>query len=205
MPFSTANLVVQSKGGGQDRIFAKTVEGGVVLVVADGAGGTSNGALAADFVVRQVELAARGPLASIDPALLLATLDGGLLEKGQGGQSTAVVALVTEQGIRGASVGDSAAWVVGATEVADLTHAQVRKPLLGNGTARPVAFTAGPLGAATLVLATDGLVKYVPETKIAEACRHPTLIEVPRRLAGLVRPAKGEPWDDVGVIVCRRD
>ncbi|HEY3446590.1 MAG TPA: protein phosphatase 2C domain-containing protein [Myxococcales bacterium] len=205
MPFSTANLVIQAKAGGQDRHLVVAIDGGLVLVVADGAGGTSNGGWAADFVIRKVELAARGPLESIDPAALLATIDGELLDANWGGQSTAVLALVTEDRIRGASVGDSAALVVGEAGVSELTSSQVRKPLLGDGMAQPVAFSSGPLGADTLLLATDGLTKYVAQDKLALACRHPELIEIPRKLGDLVRPASGGLWDDVAAIVCRRD
>lgn len=205
MPFSSTALVVQSKAC-QDRHLSRHTEGGLVLAVADGAGGISGGAWAAEFAIRKVEIAARGPASTIDPVVLVADIDAQMLAVGTGGQTTLVVAIVADDGsIRGASVGDSEAWIVGPSEVVVLTRSQNRKPLLGEMMAVPVAFSAEPLGTRTLLLATDGMTKYVPFAKLAEACRIPDLVEAQCALRRLVKPGPGEPLDDAVAVLCRTD
>jgi len=52
---------------------------------------------------------------------------------GRGGETTAVVAFVDSDRVRGASVGDSAAWLISpAGEMTDVTVHQHRKPLIAH-------------------------------------------------------------------------
>jgi serine/threonine protein phosphatase PrpC len=90
--------------------------GGYVFVLADGAGGTAGGADAAEAIIASAERFAQS--ADLDPTHLLETLDRQLCNVGQ---STAVIALVSEDQIWGASVGDSGAWLLNKNGVLDLT------------------------------------------------------------------------------------
>ena len=143
---TTNTHVVAAGQRGQDRAEVVETDRGVVVVVADGAGGSGRGQEAADYVVMWARaLVSRG--GDLGAAAtwrdLLAGIDAQLEASGAGGQTTAVVAGVTDSVIVGASVGDSAAWLIGPDGHTNLTAEQVRKPLLGTGRAKPVAFTAG--------------------------------------------------------------
>jgi serine/threonine protein phosphatase PrpC len=192
MMIRTATLVVPRHGAGQDRAAVVEIPGGVVAVLADGAGGTAGGELAAQAVVDAVTArAASAP----DWVAVLEDLDR---PARHGGQTTAIAVEVTAAGIRGASVGDSRAVVVAATtNTDDLTRFQQRKPLLGSGEAIVTALGAGPLTGRVLV-ASDGLWKYARARDIEAAVRDTAdLAAVPARLVGLVRM----PPDDISIIV----
>src|SRR5262245_55338357 len=110
---------VPETGSGQDRAAAVALGNGLLVALADGAGGASNGALAAQAIV---DVAARGG----DPVEVLIACDERLQDLGL---ATAVLANVTSAAIVGASVGDSGAWLIGEHDVIDLTEHQHRKPL----------------------------------------------------------------------------
>jgi serine/threonine protein phosphatase PrpC len=198
----TARLVVPSAGVGQDRaeVF-ETSDGLVIIVVADGAGGTAGGAEAADHVVEAVRKAVASPDGrQLDPYSLLRDIDRDLAS--HGGETTAVVAIVSASGIVGASVGDSGAWLVRPDGHLDLTSQQIRKPLLGSRCARPVRFRSGALDG-TLVVATDGLLKYAKLRDICAKAHDTDLAAVPDGLVRLVRLQGGGLQDDVAIVVCR--
>src|SRR5689334_8010615 len=125
--FVHAIEIAPRRGEGQDRAVVLPCEHGVVIALADGAGGTSGGARAATAVIDRV-----GTVAShaYDWQMLLAELDHTQIGFGQ---TTAVVLWLTHDKIIGASAGDSAAWIVRDASVVDLTEHQHRKPLIGDG------------------------------------------------------------------------
>src|SRR5262249_43904023 len=133
MPFQAAYRSIGQSGEGDDRCLALVYADRVVIAVADGAGGTGRGSEAATFLVHTVnECSCDGMFAAVE---LLRACDMHLAHSGSGGETTAVVAVVDENGIVGASVGDSGAWIVDATTYVDLTRGQIRKPLIGSGAA----------------------------------------------------------------------
>lgn len=136
--FDHAVKIVGARGAGQDRAAVFEKPDALVVVLADGAGGTSRGASAAQAIADAVAAA------DTDGCDLLGLLDGDPNRLGQG-QATAVIISLSASGIAGASVGDSGAWLVAGGNVHELTAGQVRKPLVGDG-CMPVAFSAGPLG-----------------------------------------------------------
>ncbi len=81
--------------------------------------------------------------------------------------------------------------------------AQVRKPLVGAG-AVPTAFACEPIGDATLVVASDGLLKYGARRDIARIAAGPDLAAAVHQLVELVRLPAGGLQDDVSVVLCRR-
>ena len=190
--------IAGARGAGQDRARVFDVGGGVVIALADGAGGTGNGATAAQAIIDAV--GAVGTAAD-DWCTLLAglDLDGDRLGHGQ---STAVVLSIVDAGVSGASVGDSGAWLLQGTEIFDLTDGQSRKPLVGSGCVpyrvEPVRFDGG-----TLLVASDGLVRYAKRSDIARLASGTDLRSAARALIDLVRLPNGALQDDVAVVLCR--
>ncbi len=160
-----AHLVESSKEG-QDRVSILRVEDATILLVADGSGGMSGGAQAAERALQEISEAARYK-ALTERASWLATLAevDDTLSCGPG-QCAIVATAVIAGRIVGVSVGDCGAWLIAQNGVEELTANQVRKPLLGSGEAIPVAFESA-LADATLLLATDGLLKYARRDRIA--------------------------------------
>jgi PPM family protein phosphatase len=191
-----------SRLNSEDRVEIRDQGDRVVIALADGAGGQSGGARAAEFAVQSI--LRHVPI--LDPAAwvsCLAEIDRQLLEDGHGGETTAVAAVITADVVVGASVGDSGAWFIGAGGYENLTAHQQRKPLLGSGVAVPVLFQFG-VAEGTLLIATDGLLKYTSAETICEKVRWSTLENAPRILIDLVRLKSGALQDDVAVALCRR-
>ena len=171
---------------------------GVLIALADGAGGTVGGAGAAQAVVDHVaDAMASGSRWSV----VLEQIDQDRARL-RGGQATAVVIEVTPTGVDGASVGDSGAWIIRGTEIEDLTAQQVRKPLIGAGGV-PSTIRAGALGAGTLLVASDGLLSYAKPADIARVAGGTDVQAAARALVELVRLPSGQLPDDVSIVLCR--
>ncbi len=179
----------------------------VVVIVADGAGGTSGGAAAAAIVVEAVRQRSIESGNLLDPATWRRVLGavGERLENDNIGQSTAVVVATDGTVVSGASVGDSEAWLVGATDLRDLSVGQPRKPLLGGGSVEPRAFKEQLRPGETLLVATDGITKYATTERICSVVRRADLSADDRAAAivQLVRLPNGSLQDDVGLATVR--
>jgi len=191
--------------------FAKAIEGfdgpphdfvdvvefpdALVVTLADGAGSAGD-ALAA--VVLECVSRFAAAERTHDAVSTLASAD----QPDTGGESTAVTVEFRADGLRGASVGDSEAWLVRERDFVDLTEHQRRKPLLGSGEAVPVAFSH-PSSEGTLVVGSDGLFKYAGPDRICEIARGPNLDAAADKLIDLVRLRNGKLQDDVAVVLCR--
>jgi serine/threonine protein phosphatase PrpC len=163
----------------------------------------SGGAEAAGFVVNQIKSFVE--TASLDGEILkniLTSLDRKMSFAKASGETTCVVVVVSEEKISGASVGDSGAWLISDSGVEDLTANQVRKPLLGSGRALPVAFAREKFRG-TLLIASDGLLKYSSREKIASLAVAPDLQLAAQELLISVRYSSGAFPDDVSVILVR--
>jgi PPM family protein phosphatase len=124
----TASLVVPSRSRSDDAADVIEVDDRLVLVLADGAGGTGDGGAAAHAVITSVRQITRDlTTGALAPAALLAQIDGDLARASTGGQTTAIVAVASSDTITGASVGDSEAWLFTDHAVLDLTRDQHRK------------------------------------------------------------------------------
>jgi PPM family protein phosphatase len=166
------------------------------FVVADGAGGMADGARAAE---RVIELAhdARGPT---DLTSLLRRIDAAIASDKRAGETTGIVVVVRGALVSGASVGDSAAWMVAPREVIDLTEHQNRKPLLGSGKATPRAFGPVPLRGRLLV-ASDGLFKYARRDAIVAAASLPDIEAAADALVAAARLPSGALQDDIAIVL----
>lgn len=175
---------------------------GSFVVVADGVGGRAGGGAAADAVVQAVRELAERPR-RWDAVRWLAELDRRIAESGTVGETTAVVARFSPLAVAGVAVGDSVAWWVTADDWGDLTTSAKPKPWVGSGAAVPVPFNRSLQHVGTLLLATDGLVKYTSAERIVDVIRTTPFDDTPRALIELVRPPSGRLPDDVAVVVAR--
>lgn len=199
-----AHAAVEAGSLDHDRAAVMSVEGNLVLVVADGVGGLGGGLEAAEGALRLVrDKATQLAAGSLEPATLLETIDRVLSDDRNAGEASVVLAVVRDGEITGASVGDSGAWLVSKAGVRDLSGGQARKPMIGSGEARPVAFGPAAL-AGRLLLASDGLLKYTSEKTIQTAALAQELETSAWSLIETVRLPSGDLHDDVSVILCER-
>jgi serine/threonine protein phosphatase PrpC len=205
MEFLRTFTAVEFQGEtGDDRVEVFADGPNCVIALADGMGGHAGAAAAAEAFIASVKAARLSILDWLNSEhwyRLLRSSDK-LIQGDGGGETTAVVAAVTPDGVAGASVGDSGAWIVTADRMFDLTAAQMRKPGLGSGQAAPLPFRAGPLDG-TLLVASDGLFKYATPAAICDCVRNGEFADVPRRLVDAVRMKSGKLQDDVAVAVAR--
>jgi len=208
----TACAIASYPGGGHDRADVLRAGDDVcALVMADGMGGRSGAARAAKMWVEAVRVRAaqdQAQWAESDYWLdLMADADRAIRDDPEAGETTAVVAVMTPHGVAGASVADSGAWLIGADDYADLTRSQIRKPGLGTGMEMPIPFHRKNPPTGTLLVATDGLLKYASPQRICEKLRaHAAAIAtLPNALIDLVRMPSGGLQDDVAVAVARRE
>jgi serine/threonine protein phosphatase PrpC len=192
--------VLPASGAGEDRAIAVSTAGGYMVAVADGAGGTGDGAAAADSLIAFLSKLTEKAGAT-DWFAALCTFDDDLAARPSGGQTTGVVAFINVDSVIGASVGDSSAWLITpAAEVTDLTALQRRRPLLGSGEALPVQFEAELRGGRVL-LASDGLFKYATAGRICTLAMQGSVADAVHALANCVRLPSGDLQDDVAVVL----
>jgi serine/threonine protein phosphatase PrpC len=195
--FETTSITVAYRQRCEDRVEVVELDGGVVIVVADGAGGTAAGAEAAETVVREVTAVAS---LACDAEGWCESLRQTDYRVGSG-EATCVVVARSASGIVGASVGDSRAWLL-EDDLIDLTSGQVRKPLLGTGEARPVGFSHPP-SQGLLLVCTDGFCNYVRRERLLREILWIDFAVLARKLVEMVRLPSGELWDDIGLVACR--
>jgi hypothetical protein len=80
------------------------------------------------------------------------------------------------------------------------TSNQRRKPLLGSGAAVPIGFAPTCLEG-RLLLATDGLVKYAPAERLADAASIPELACAAEALVACLRLPSGGLQDDAAFVL----
>jgi PPM family protein phosphatase len=205
--FDTASLIEGCGASCQDRVGIFRRDGVIVGVVADGAGGTAGGAEAASLVIHHVGRAlddGRNLLNALTWKQVL--LEAGTkLEVDGIGQTTGVVIATDGRRVLGASVGDSGAWLVGPDDVLNLSEGQPRKPLLGDRLVEPKTIWAELRHGDSLLLATDGVLKYASADQISATIRRPGCSPGAccAALVQLVRLPGGALQDDVGVVLVR--
>ena len=189
-----------------DRAIAIPADGSRLLVVADGAGGFTGSIEAADMAIAFFSERAACLVRRPEPstwAAALAELDGRILSEPAAGETTGVVAFVSEGNVVGASVGDSGAWLVADAGIDNLTQGRWRKPLLGSGSARPIPFGPTPFRG-RLIVASDGLFKYVKRERIRELALSGHVDEAVSALVQDARLPSGGLHDDLAVILCEQ-
>lgn len=200
MNFTTSTFIERGNPELQDRLEVVRFENRVVLVVADGSGGRSGAAQAAEFTVRSARETAVNLNGPEDCLRFLYELDQQIAQAADCGESTGVIVVLTSGELFGANVGDSAAWLFTAHDKEELTR--VRKPYLGAGVAVPHQFTRKVNGG-TLVVASDGLWKYTSLDSIAQSVRAGKPERLATEMADLTRLRSGAIQDDIAIVTCR--
>jgi serine/threonine protein phosphatase PrpC len=200
MNLTTSTFIERGNPELQDRLEVFRFGNRVVLIVADGSGGRSGAAEAAEFVIRST----RNIAASLTDATacfrLLLELEQKIAQATECGETTGVILGVSPDEIFGANVGDSAVWLFTPSDKEELSR--VRKPYLGTGVASPHQF-ARKSTEATLVVASDGLWKYTSLELIEQKVRTENPTRLAESLGNLVRLRSGSMPDDVAIATCR--
>jgi serine/threonine protein phosphatase PrpC len=189
------------RGRGEDRVAVVPLPGRTVVIVADGAGGVAGGATAAETVCKAaLEHCERG--GGDDWVWWLASVDREMASSKAPGLAAVVIIEIRDDGkVVGASVGDCEAWAFSEDMAPrNLTAEQIRKPLLGEGVAAPVGFQTH-VEACSLLVATDGLWKYLDRSRIAKAATTRPLETACDLLVDGVRLKSGALQDDVAVAI----
>lgn len=201
--FTHAIELASHRACSEDSAAVFALPDGLVVAVADGAGGRTGGLRASRFVVDDVaRLLAE---AALDPwvgdawVARLRAWDGELARKDVG-ETTAVVLAVGARGIVGASVGDSEAWIVAPTP-RELTEHQDRKRL-GSGRAVPRAFRAAEVDG--VIVATDGFFRAVSRDDVIACGPATSARALARDLVSLAGRRSGTYFDDVTVVAVAR-
>ena len=188
---------VESSGPNEDRLLVERHGERTLAIVCDGAGNGGKGGVAAEVAI--AELGRIGQTKFSDWMRALLAVDQLLKRQAQGGECTCVVVEISDDGVcRGASAGDSEAWMLTAGgDVRNLTAHQSRTRL-GSGQAHPVSFTTPLMG--RLLLATDGLFKYAwaADIRTRAARGVDALIEGMRLKSGALQ-------DDVAIILIENE
>jgi serine/threonine protein phosphatase PrpC len=209
LPLQVVTASASFRKGSEDRFAVHHAVGGLVIVVADGAGGIPGGGPAADLLLAHVEGALADTKFDVFVASswidLLRSVDALVERDRAAGETTAVIVAVTDSGlVVGASSGDSGALVVRKDGTVDeLTEGQHRKRRIGSGSAVPVGFDRPALDG-TLVVASDGLLGYARPNVIAEVVlATEDLDDAASSLVDRVRLPSGGLMDDVAVVLVR--
>lgn len=177
----------------QDRICVSNSGMRTIIAVADGAGGISGGAQAAELFVQSISAHAAELKTADDCGRLLQKIDQELSNASDCGETTGIVVVIGPDRLIGAGVGDSAAWLFSGDSKTLLTNGP-RKPFLGTGSAWPAAFSSQAADG-TLVVATDGLWKYAGLESIAQKVRTAALrrgAQVEAELGGIFQGILGK-------------
>ena len=169
----------------------------LLVVLADGAGGTGGGAAAAQAFCDLVLAESRGERPWTD---VLCDIDERLAQLSNVGLCTGIAIEVVAGALRGASVGDSGAWLVTDVSILDLTELQQAKPLLGSGEVKPIAIVPCLLEGRLLV-ASDGLFKYGRRSDIQRCATTGSLDDCAGALLDCVRLRNGRFQDDVSIVL----
>jgi serine/threonine protein phosphatase PrpC len=196
--FETTSITVPYRDRCEDRVKVINFDDGVVIAVADGAGGIGAGDEAAEAVIREITAAASLTHDETAWCSILEQID---FRVGVG-ESTGVVVACSARGLVGACVGDSQAWLIADGEIQDLTESRVRKPLLGSGEAVPTGFSCPALNG-LLIVATDGFFNYVRREQLLKDVLWIDFHVLARKLVEMIRLPSGDLWDDVGIVACR--
>ena len=202
MPIRTSLTVQAGNPECQDRAEVISCGERTVLILADGAGGISGGAQAAELSVRLVREAAGQTKTTEDCVALLTRVDEELARRKECGETTGVIVVIDSSCIFGASVGDSAAWLFAHDGHGELTRGQQRKPLLGGGGVMPRSFN-WDIEDGTIVVASDGLWNYTSREAVRSRVQTRDSTDLALRLAELARLPSGTFPDDIAVITCQ--
>lgn len=197
--YKFSSYLEQRNKNGDDALYIKEIGSSIWFCIADGAGGTGQGAQASAYIIEAFEELTRidGFDVPEDFESFLRKVDIELWDERQGGEATAIIGKVMDGVIVGASVGDSEAWIFNLEYDYELTSMQYLKPLIGSGKSVPIGF--GPVYLEKYVLlGSDGLFKYVNRNDIKHLLSNDCEAI---QIADLAKKETGNLQDDVSVIL----
>ena len=169
-----------------------------MALLADGAGGVSGGAAAAQRFIEYFSTDLE--ITSENLCSHFSRVDALIQDDQSAGDTTGIVVVADKARLFGASVGDSEAWFFPTDgEFVDLTSVQARKPLLGSGSATAIPFSMEATSG-ILLLCSDGLHKYADFAKIRKRLRKQNFQSLPADLADLARLPSGGLQDDLSIL-----
>jgi len=183
----------------QDAVGIFERDQGAVLVVADGAGGIEDGEVASRSVVEFIRQVPYDPTTPTDWGQVLRQADLAM----PSGHSTACVVELSENGLRGASVGDSRVGILSADDMEYPSDGQQRKPLLGSGEAVPFEFNF-PWNGEMVLVGSDGFWNYVRMEQVLANLRFIEFPLLAKTMCEMARLPSGGYADDASVICARR-
>ncbi len=178
-----------------------------VVCVADGQGGRAGGAraarLACDTAAARALSTRPVELTSTDAwTTILGAADDAVAADPEAGFTTLIGLAVTERGLVGASVGDSAAVLWASGRVSDLTARQFKNPPVGSGGADAIPFAAGVAEPWRLLAMTDGVWKYAGWETVRAAVTQLAGADLLAALQAAARlPGSGTFPDDFTVVL----
>jgi serine/threonine protein phosphatase PrpC len=200
--YQASSYLEQQNTHGEDALELIEQHGCIWFCISDGAGGIAGGSKASEYVVTVFERFS-GAQAPKDPLYFesfLRRLDVELLSQLDCGEATAIIGMMQDGVLVGASVGDSEAWYYGPDFEYQLTSMQNRKPLLGSGASQPIGF--GPtIMDGILLLGSDGLFKYANHRELNAIVRLKSSAE---EIAALAKVETGKLQDDISAILIRK-
>ncbi len=213
-PFRFAKVIAPKTGLGRERPNDDKVEAhrngdNLFILVADGATGVGDGwkasSMLAEVFMNDALLSGDERTSSRVMRNVVELVDRRLAKHFHGEVDTTGIALVCNgDRVRGASAGDSEAWLFGKTQL-EITCQQVRKPRIGSGakvTTFDVPFDEG----STLVVASDGLWGHVRMDDVEREVASVRDVErLAQALLALVETNNDGTFpDDVAIAVVRR-
>ena len=198
MSARTAVRVMAAGVRGEDRAAVHEFPDSTIVVLADGAGGLSGGAEAADRIVA----ALAGPFPA-SPAVLrdaLLDVDASLYLDSTAGSAACALLVVDATGVAGAVAGDVEVMRLGRDRVERLVGRREPKPLLGEGGCWPAVFAARR-SATRLLACSDGLWKYVRPDAFLAAAREIDVEAAADALANAARLPGGALQDDLSLVL----
>ncbi len=141
-------------------------ENALICVLADGQGGQFGGGVAARLAVETcLNLALKREVEELLQnetwSKILCHTDEIVEADANAGFTTLIGLCVTPTRVCGASCGDSAALLIDAENLIELSENQRKNPPIGSGSATPVSFLSPRVPASQLSLMSDGVWKFV--------------------------------------------
>jgi PPM family protein phosphatase len=178
-----------------------------IVALADGQGGRSGGAEAAQTAVKSaVQMALSAPVRQLQSerfwTQLLLNVDKAVGDDPDAGFTTFVGVAVTEQQIVGVSSGDSQAVLISQTGSSVMLTANQRKnPPVGSQMCHPVPFSAPFAACSRLLLMSDGVYKFVPSEMIVSTVAQLSEQDAIQAIRMAAVGKSGTLYDDFSLVV----
>ena len=178
-----------------------------ILALADGQGGRTGGAEAAQTALkRAVQMALSVPVQKLLSGWfwtqLLLDVDKAVSNSPDAGFTTFVGVAVTEQTIVGVSSGDSQAVLISPTGTAvTLTANQKKNPPVGSQMCHPTPFASPFPANSRLLLMSDGVYKFVPSETIFSKIAELEAKDAIKVIRDLAVGKSGTLYDDFTLVI----